>query len=583
MFRTLYKTNKFFFHKLLIISPLTICIHFLFLILFSPKIRLHAFPKDKIRQNQGLVLPFRIDGNKKSVQNFLSSKYPAIDLQIASLFLLKNHYTYPFFSFSKTRDFINALQVKHNFLLQTKEAEILCNSSEASHLIETSVHLANQKRLVITLSLFSCLTNQFIKRQSRAVNSRVQIQEAMKQLFQASIGFAKPRIKYNTSQQSSSFASNSDIALLLDFSGSMNGEIPEILHHLTFLQENLSSSLSIGKNSIGKNLIEKNRLGVIAIEDKDQVSTIPMNTNWRRTIQLLNRKAIRGEVSKKGFEKALTIIERYETWQKPAFLLFFTDIPLKKRDQYRYIPRLNALKKSGLNLCFFPLSRQTRNTKRIWNKIANRLDIKTDSSNEIIYARRVFLAGKGRLFFLQKGIQFFLTKKDISSQVKHNRLDTKMLIPIETNQYNEGELTLERLPYAYARKRNDKILRLGTYFSNIGKGIANCLSPQLYKNQQIKGKALVRNGKRAFWINVNETTLLKLEKQIGQKIFMGLHWEKRQEKLFNLASPIYVQKNRKKVPDLFLWEETKLSSFPKEDIQKEDIWFMELEILKVKM
>ena len=85
----------------------------------------------------------------------------------------------------------------------------------------------------------------------------------------------------------------------------------------------------------------------------------------------------------------------------------------------------------------------------------------------------------------------------------------------------------------------------------------------------------------AFWINIRKSILTTLKKYQNKSIYLGLHWENRDwpARFINLDSHFYVSKSLE-VPRAFVWDSKTLQAQANNKINKKDIWFLKLKIIK---
>ena len=175
-----------------------------------------------------------------------------------------------------------------------------------NYLITGNSYAAGRQKLLIQKLSFNCRTQQILKSPKVKINSRIEIQSKLRALLKSVLPFALPRPFLLGPSASSQRAL--DLAVILDFSGSMRQDMPEILRQLRYTERNQSS---------------ESRLGIITMEEQDQVRALQMNRDWNLNIKILEPKKERGEVAFPALLKALGIAGRYQNWENKAMLLFF--------------------------------------------------------------------------------------------------------------------------------------------------------------------------------------------------------------------------------------------------------------------
>ncbi len=292
-------------------------------------------------------------------------------------------------------------------------------------------------------------------------------------------------------------------------------------------------------------------------------------------------------------------MQRYRNWQENAKLLVFTDLPLQLAMRPKLSVQFQGLQAKGIGACFFPLLRQDQTSRNIWRGLAHNLDLYYAS--DLIYGRKATLNNGNVIFFVQKGGRFFFTQSHINKigqDIQQGHLNWQQLQAIDTISYTQEQLYLDHLPEAFAKRQNRRVVRLGAYVSNLAKSISKCLKldaslfysadtgqAQIYKPGY--RKVLVRNSGRAFWLDIDENALSVLQRYHKKKVYLGLHWQYNQKQgaLVNRPKPLYVRKENQ-VPQLFVWTWSEwqniLTRVGKGIFNKEDIWFMKLEILRIK-
>ena len=303
-----------------------------------------------------LVLPFKIEASLPYTKLFLSSSDPALDLQRASHFLLEQHYEYPLISIPETQRILEELGFGARSILDQKRAVQICRRSDADYLITGNSYAPSKRRLILQKLSFNCRTQESLRSPKVGLSSRIEVQSSLRKILRRVLAFAVSRdIALHASPSSQRTL---DAAVILDFSGSMRQDIPEILRQLRYIR---------GEQGAGS------RLGIITMENQDYVEALKMNRDWGANLRIVSAKKKGGEVGFPAFLKALGVIERYENWENEALLLIFTDITLSRRHALGLRTRLQLLRSRSLDLCFFPVAEQNRESRKNWRRLAERV------------------------------------------------------------------------------------------------------------------------------------------------------------------------------------------------------------------
>ena len=523
----------------------------------------------------GMVLPFYIGGNTQAIQSL--SLEPARDFQSASFFLLRHHRKYNFLSLEKSHAILRKLQFDPKKTLSPEQAARICMEADLSYLIagKANIQYGDRKtkkplRILLGSSTFSCRSRLVTKRASSSADSIFSLQDALRRLMILSSSFfakAKPLVLKKTS------GSSYDLAVVLDFSGSMREDIKEILKHLAYWEHSLPS---------------KSRLGIVSIEDKNLVKTLPFHQNWRSSLSLLKKKKARGETNIQGLLEALAIIVRYKHWQNQPKILLFTDIEIPSQSSFRIRSLLQSLKAKNLSLCSFSLLNQTKATKNFWSNEAAAFDQNLRQKN-VSYGIYASLAKGGNIFFIQQGKHFFYTKNRVERAIRSNQLTRNNLHSIQTSDYRQEELHLERIPSAFASKSHDKVLRKGRVISGLRASIRQCESQKekskrnLLTTEETNTRVLLRNQGDVFWIDLSQKYASLIRPFLSKKIYIGFHFqsEPRKRTFKSYPHPVYIQRERD-VPRLFLLSRKQIQGALPYQIQEMDTWFIYSEVLEMK-
>ena len=521
------------------------------------------------QKNLSLVLPFRIEGKK--LKNHWLTYNAEYKLQDALHFVLKESFRHNILNKNKSQKFLYSIKYNESTSLTKNKANFICQNKALHSLFSGLARRYEGRRLSLQITKYSCRTSKIIKSKVIFVSSRLELQSAFRQaLKKYETIFPLQKINYNTNS-----SNNIDIVAILDFSGSMRVDIPIILRELRFLRDKFSNS---------------SRLGIISLEEKNGVSTLPLSSQWNKNLDILKNKPIRGETRESQFREAIRIVENYKKWENLPFLLFFTDFALSSNFSSYLIPHLHTLRQEQKNFCFFPLLRQSVSSQKLWYKYLQSVNGKYLSN--LSYARSAYLAGKGELYFIRRGWHFFLSQQNPKNQLSQNNTPRLDWENIATNLYPNTSLDLNYLPQAYANRKKDKILRFGKYYSNMGHVLMDCLDIFTKENNIAKERILVQGEKKAFWIDVDKESIPIIRKYGKNKFYIGLHWERNNLNpsipFRNLSSPVYFL-SQADVPQLFVWRWEDIQSLAldkkskfQEKIYKKNIYFLYVKLLKIK-
>ena len=533
-----------------------------------------------------IILPFRIENVKNKAASFFP--YSSLRLQRASHFILRHHRNHPLQSIRDSNRLWQNLGYTDDTILSINRAKEICRKSQAGFLLAGSAYiytkreLAN-KRLKLRVRPFFCRRAQLGKPQTAVVNSPIQLQSQLRKILLQVTTFLKPR--QITYKASSPRQKPIDIIALLDLSGSMRTDLPQIFTQLTYFQTQLAPA---------------SRLGIVAIRAKDRIENTAMTENWLGIIRKWRQnKTPRGNTTYSGLQKALQRIKRYKRQARNGALLVLTDMGLEPRVRPRLLAQLQALKNQGLSLCFFPLLRQAPSSRSLWQKVARNLEAYYASN--LIYGRQVAFNGGDTLFFAQKGKRFFVTNKTkgMAKDIRKGKLRQQQLQAIHSVSYAKEQLNLDNLPAAFAKRQRRRLVRIGAYVSNLPSSMSECIETSFGDSLRDHGgfaraqnpskltrsRLLARSSGRAFWLDIDEKTRLVLQKKHRKKqVYLGLHWQYNAKAgiLTNQLQPLYVYK-KSQPPLLFTWTWPQLQRalHAQGFVHPDDVWFMELEILRI--
>ena len=518
-----------------------------------------------------LILPFKSNITEKDSISLLASDKSHFALQEATHFLSTTNSKYPILSLPETQTILMRLNFDKNDHLGSKQALDICKRSLTSHLIAGTITTSQREdAFFLQILSFDCNTKKIIQSRKVKIKERIELQAALRQTLRESSPFL--HLVSAISDNYRIKPSNLDIIALLDYSGSMYEDLMSILSNLYYLREHSNY---------------RSRFGAITMQTNRKVDFLSPKNDWSSNLAILREKSkkdIKGEVSFASLNDGLNKLASYEQWLNKPAILFFTDLFLSSKDIARLSLSLGLLKQRGFNFCFFPLARQERTSK--FNLLRLARNLKASYMHDLIYGRLAILAKEGALFFLSRDKHFYLTKQNIEAKIHNSATEWPALLEkleiIETSYYSKKYLNLSRLPQAYAKRKNDQVLKLGPSISNIGLSISDCLSGirnKFAKNDILR--VLVKNMGHAFWINIRKSILTTLKKYQNKSIYLGLHWENRDwpARFINLDSHFYVSKSLE-VPRAFVWDWKTLQAQANNKINKKDIWFLKLKIIK---
>ncbi len=521
--------------------------------------------------NALLVLPFqvsgKIPGQSWQHQNWQRRELPA-DLQEVTHFFLEISINHPLVSINETGTILRKNNFQPSNKLSPAVARQLCSSSDLGYLLAASAHFT-AGQVSLRASSFSCSTAQILAR-SVGRGPIKELQGILKKLLPEVLPF----FRFQTERLHAEDRERKDVVAVIDLSGSMSAELQDITAALDGLKRILPA---------------ESRLAIITIASGERITAWPITSQWNKNRQRLRRLRAGGETGAQGLRKALQAIERYRHWEGAPLAMIFCDIDFHSAEAVTIAATLRRLREGGIKTVAFSLQNQSLSSRNHWMKMTLTAGL---TYQQVTYIRRAFFLDSPALSFLRKGSRFYTTEQNITPRLPKEPLAERELQPLQTWQFSANELNLERLPAHYARRYNRRLVRLGPIFSNLQGVIEKSLIDGLMGNKKIDDKRnrdgrivpiLVKNRGHAFWIRVMERQLTEFRRNVGKRIFVGLHFRPASggDRLENFPEPLYLRDEKSNVPQLLVTDWRRLSKRKLSTIRPHDIWFLSLEILRI--
>lgn len=509
------------------------------------------------------VLPFRVDGDP--ARSDLALPGMSQRLQEASVFLVSVSREYRLISINETNTAVKETGWRPEMPLTPDRAESICLQLGADYLLGGSARFVSRESIFLDAAVYFCGRNKFIK--SRATASRTTLQQSMRRLLDEATPFLQPRPQVGVENPRTGQAV--DLAVILDYSGSMSEDLPAIFRGLDALQQRLPDG---------------SRIGVITIqagESGDRLDAIRMTRAWAPVLRDLQQRRVDGKVSASGLEEALSVVSRYRGWQGQRKLLVFSDAALggRRADLENYLRRIS---RNGVEIRLFSLLRQSYDDREEWRRLARMLRLEDPA---VLYGREVSLQNGDELFFVMQGRRFYLSDRNLKADVVRGQLSESELRPIETIHFEREKLNLEHIPGEYARLRDRRVGALGPVFSNLELRILDAAISGL-PEQRSAPVVSVRNEGTAFWLRVADgdarRELMRAQRS-GEKLYVGFRpvpASSAGERVANLAEPVYIR-SQGAAPLLFVTTWRELNRQPASALNGRDTVFVLVEVLEI--
>lgn len=504
------------------------------------------------------ILPFRVAGDPDPAL-FDRARLPDF-LQHATYFLFENRLRFPLDDRLGLNTTLDGLGYKPDQIFDHNRAGKICAGTGSTHLLLGSANFRAADALVVNIVSYSCANARIIAKARRS-GRLAEMQRMLDDALGEACPFAQQLARPGGGPRRKS---GLDLAVVLDTSGSMARDLPEIRK---------------GLRAVSRFAPEGSRIGTVLLEDGDRIDVLPFTTHWDRMLRVLAAKKPTGNVGPRALERGLEKIEQYREQRGIPRLLVFSDAATGGDRLSLVESRLRRLRRTGWDLQLFNLSGQKPEDRGEWQRLSRTLGLK---SPDVIYGRQAgFL--EYSLFLVMIGSRFYSADQDLSGAIRADRLDRGDLKPIETVHYPSAALTLEDLPRYMAERENKKLTGLGPVVSGLETSIKKAaLAGTTYED--VPYRALVKHEGRSFWVRLGKRSDFELLKaQRGETLYLGLRLSPTPgpEKITNLPEEIFVRKQQD-VPRLLINSRDHLARIPERFVSPADVWFFLATILEVK-
>jgi hypothetical protein len=494
------------------------------------------------------VLPFQVSGQ---------IDLPFTEQDLPDLFAEATH-----FIFDSTRDFrvqdpaetrraLKKIGFQPDHVLGPAVLRSICRETRASRIFTGEARFLAEGRVSLSATVLSCQTEREAGRSS--VSGQVsQLQPALRDLIRDAAPFAPERQRPVTARRKPV-----DLVLVIDASGSMEEDYRALIKSLHGIREKLPSQSRIG--------------AVVAAPEG--LDILPLTESWTRMIQVLEAKRPAGDVSIKQIEDALGVVENFRDWKGDRKLLVPFDAKADRR-MHGIESRIRRLTSRNIDVSLFQLQGQTPDDQAEIRRISKILRL---SDPGVLYGRRAGFVEGFSIFLVQNGLRFYRSERDVSGEISTGRLGTDQLLPIETIHYKKEDLNLRNLPQAYAKRENLRLVGAGPVVS----GIEGRLRTAMDLRGEEEGplfKVLVKHEGRGMWLRISDAQAAQnLRKSKGQKLYLGLSFDREGRELINEPSIAY-PRAQGKVPRLFV---TSADNLSRGRVSRADVHFLLCEIMEV--
>lgn len=494
------------------------------------------------------VLPFQVSGQ---------IDLPFTEQDLPDLFAEATH-----FIFDSTRDYrvqdpaetrraLKKIGFQPDHLLGSAVLRSICRETRAARIFTGEARFLAQGRVSLSAVVLSCQTEKEAGRAS--VSGQVSdMQSALRDLIRDAAPFAPERQRPVTARRKPV-----DLVLVIDASGSMEEDYRTLVKSLQGVREHLPA---------------QSRIGAVVVQPGG-LDILPLTESWTRMIQVLDAKRPAGDVTIKQIEDALGVVENFRDWKGDRKLLVPFDAKADRR-MHGIESRIRRLTSRSIDVSLFQLQGQTPDDQAEIRRISKILRL---SDPAVMYGRRAGFVEGFSIFLVQSGLRFYRSERDVSGEISTGRLNTEQLLPIETIHYKKEDLNLKNLPQAYAKRENLRLIGAGPVIS----GIEGRLRQAMDLRGEEEGpvfKVLVKHDGRGMWLRISDAqAAASIRKSKGQKIYLGLSFDKEGRELINEPSVVF-PRAQGRVPRLFI---TRADTLSRGRVSRADVHFLLCEIVEV--
>ena len=504
------------------------------------------------------ILPFHVGGEPDG--RLFSRKSLPYQLQEGTEFLFSIRKRFPLLGHRRVNQTLLEFHQNPGQILSADRARRICARLDVTHLMAGSLVFLSSRRILSKLTTYSCTTYRRLYRYEKS-GSLDQMQALLRTGIVRVTPFAHdwPRPTSGPGR-----VNPIDLALLVDFSGSMAQDLPVIRRGV---------AASLGRLPAGS------RVGVIALLGRGRKKILPYTKNFSRVNAFLRQNKASGEVSAADLAGGLVSLQNGQGRNGPVRLLILSDVPTQGRRLQSLEDRLRFLKGRGMSLNLFTMSGQGYAEREEWRRLSRSLGA---PAPDVIYARRMgFLEGRFS-YMLQKGNRFYLARHDLRPEIAADSVDLSRMRPLETFGFDRSYLNLKLLPGKYAAQENLRLDNLGPIISTLETRLeSRMLAGIRGAGRMAPYRVLVKHQGHSFWIGLSDVTKFRrLRAYRGRKIYLGLQFyagRQGTERLVNRPETVYIR-DQGKTPRLFINYWSHLSRLPAGLVKPDDIWFLLVEI-----
>ncbi|MDH5657147.1 MAG: hypothetical protein OEZ34_14645, partial [Spirochaetia bacterium] len=248
---------------------------------------------------QTAVLPFHASGST----SLFSIVDAPIYLQEVFHFYFEKQKNYPLVDLHKTNAALRELNFQPENLLNRQSAGRICSSTGAEYLLTGSADFHSRSQIALSAVAYSCRSGKEVKK--KEIGSVKNLQSIVSKLVNSASSYAQSKPQKTAAKNSSL-----NLYVILDLSGSMSFDLPQIKKALNSISEELPPG-----SNLDAYLLKNSRVEMMK-------SRGSLNEIKRRIL----KEKTSGKSSKNMFLQALTMVEKNFRWGGNNRLIILSDV-----------------------------------------------------------------------------------------------------------------------------------------------------------------------------------------------------------------------------------------------------------------